>query len=292
MKISIDAYAKINLHLDVTEIRTDGYHNIQSIMQTLSLCDTVDIEIIEDDKIIIECDVAGVPLDEKNIAYKAAKRFFENAGIKSGAIINIHKRIPMAAGLAGGSADAAAVLVGLYKILGEIISQKELYAIGSSLGADIPFCISCGCCYTSGIGDKLVEVKELSSKTVFVIACGGEGVSTPIAYRMLDDKYGNFVNYEPENYNTLLQSIIAEKDDFYKYLFNIFEEPVSSVRENVGKAKALMLYNGAVASMMSGSGPSVFGVFENIQSANDAVNVLKEAGFFATVAYPTNKRIL
>ncbi|MBE6533592.1 MAG: 4-(cytidine 5'-diphospho)-2-C-methyl-D-erythritol kinase, partial [Ruminococcaceae bacterium] len=104
MKISIDAYAKINLHLDVTEIRTDGYHNIQSIMQTVSLSDTVDIETIEEEKIVIVCDVSGVPLDEKNIAYKAAKRFFEKANIKSGVIINIRKRIPMAAGLAGGSA--------------------------------------------------------------------------------------------------------------------------------------------------------------------------------------------
>ena len=170
MKISIDAYAKINLHLDVTEIRTDGYHNIQSIMQTVSLSDTVDIETIEEEKIVIVCDVSGVPLDEKNIAYKAAKRFFEKADIKSGVIINIRKRIPMAAGLAGGSADGAAVLVGLNKIFNGVLSDKELYLIGSSLGADVPFCMSCGCCYTSGIGDKLIDVEPLSDKTVLVIA--------------------------------------------------------------------------------------------------------------------------
>ena len=109
MKTRIKAYAKINLHLDVIGIRNDGYHDIRSIMQSISLCDMVDIEITDDPKIIIECDVSGVPIDEKNIAYKAAARFFERAGISCGAIIKIKKNIPMAAGLAGGSADGAAV---------------------------------------------------------------------------------------------------------------------------------------------------------------------------------------
>ncbi|MBE6534510.1 MAG: hypothetical protein E7678_06050, partial [Ruminococcaceae bacterium] len=190
----------------------------------------------------------------------------------------------------GGSADGAAVLVGLNKIFNGVLSEEELYLIGSSLGADVPFCMSCGCCYTSGIGDKLIDVEPLSDKTVLVIACGGEGVSTPTAYRMLDDKHNNFANYIPKKYDTLLKSIAMNKGDFYKHVFNIFEEPISSVRECVGKAKELMIMSGAKRAMMSGSGPSVFGVFENKEYAYLAVDALKENGFFACVTYPTEKR--
>lgn len=292
MNISVNAYAKINLHLDVTGIRDDGYHNIQSIMHSVSLCDVVDIELTDDEKIIIECDVQGVPLDERNIAFKAAKSFFEKAGLNKGAIIKIKKRIPMAAGLAGGSADGAAVLVGLNKLLSEPISMESLYALGASLGADIPFCMTCGCCYTSGIGEKLLEIESLSEKTLLVIACGGDGVSTPMAYGLLDKKYNRFIAYEPKVYQPLVNSILNQSDDFSLHLFNIFEEPITNERPAVNEAKAVMLKNGAKAAMMSGSGPSVFGVFDDIDGANKAVEALKAQGYFATIAIPTKKRIL
>lgn len=290
MNIRVNAYAKINLHLDVTKIRDDGYHNIQSIMQSISLCDIVDIEIINEEKIIIECNTADVPLDEKNIAYKAAKRFFEKANIKSGAVIKIQKNIPMAAGLAGGSADGAAVLVGLNKLFENALSQNELYALGASLGADIPFCMTCGCCYIAGIGDELTEVEPLSTDTVLVIACGGEGVSTPMAYRLLDDKYNKFINYEPRGYMPLISKIADRSNDFCDLLFNIFEEPISNERPAVGNAKAIMLECGARAAMMSGSGPSVFGVFLDASDANRAVESLKKQGYFASAAFPTGKQ--
>ena len=292
MNISVKAYAKINLHLDVTSIRADGYHNIQSIMQSVSLCDIVDVKLIDEDKIIVECDVQGVPLDERNIAYKAAKRFFEKANIKKGAIIKIQKRIPMAAGLAGGSADGAAVLVGLNKLLDGALPENELYSLGASLGADIPFCMTCGCYYTSGIGEQLLEIEPLSDKVILVIACGGEGVSTPMAYGLLDKKYNRFIGYEPKNYETLVSSIANEGSDFYLHLFNIFEESISNERPAVNSAKSIMLVNGAKAAMMSGSGPSVFGVFENEESAKTAVEALKSQGYFACVASPTKKRII
>lgn len=290
MNINIKAYAKINLHLDVTQIRDDGYHNIQSIMQSISLCDIVDIEITDDIKIIIECDVAGVPLDEKNIAYKAAKRFFDKADIKNGAIIKIQKNIPMAAGLAGGSADGAAVLVGLNKLFDEVLTKEELFSLGATLGADVPFCMSCGCCITKGIGDKLIQIPPLALNTTLVIACGGEGVSTPVAYGLLDKKYDNFIDYHPKDYKALTEKINAENSDFYKYLFNIFEEPISNERPIVNTLKSLMMNNGAKNAMMSGSGPSVFGIFENIDSAQTAVEAIKKQGYFAIVAFPTDKR--
>lgn len=290
MNITIDAYAKINLHLDVTKIRDDGYHDIQSIMQSVSLCDVVEIETLDEQKIVIECDVDGVPLDERNIAYKAAKAFFDESGISCGAIIKIKKNIPMAAGLAGGSADGAAVLVGLNKLFEGVISEDSLYILGASLGADIPFCMRCGCCYTSGIGDKLVSIKSLSSKTVLVIACGGEGVSTPTAYGMLDNKYDNFHNYTPKDYKTLVECIEDENKSFYEYLFNIFEEPIAELRPTVEQIKTLMLDNGANRAMMSGSGPSVFGVFDDIDSAQNAVKAIEQSGSFATIASPIENR--
>ena len=290
--MTLNAYAKINLHLDVTDIRNDGYHNIQSVMQTVSLCDIIDIEITQENDIVIECDQMGVPLDERNIAYKAAKLFFDKANINSGVKITIKKNIPMAAGLAGGSADGAAVLVGLNELFDAILSDSDIYALGAALGADVPFCISCGCCYTEGIGEKLTDIDPLLPETVLVIACGGEGVSTPMAYGMLDSKYNKFADYIPRGCDELKKSLKLGENDFYKHIFNIFEEPVSSVREAVGIAKKIMLDSGADASMMSGSGPSVFGIFSDASDAERAVAALKAQGYFASVAFPTGKREL
>ena len=292
MKTRVKGFAKINLHLDVTDIRNDGYHNIQSVMQTVSLCDIIDIEITQKNDIVIECDQMGVPLDERNIAYKAAKLFFDKANINSGVKITIKKNIPMAAGLAGGSADGAAVLVGLNELFDAILSDSDIYALGAALGADVPFCISCGCCYTEGIGEKLTDIDPLLPETVLVIACGGEGVSTPMAYGMLDSKYNKFADYIPRGCDELKKSLKLGENDFYKHIFNIFEEPVSSVREAVGIAKKIMLDSGADASMMSGSGPSVFGIFSDASDAERAVAALKAQGYFASVAFPTGKREL
>lgn len=292
MKTRVKGFAKINLHLDVTDIRNDGYHNIQSVMQTVSLCDIIDIEITQKNDIVIECDQMGVPLDERNIAYKAAKLFFDKANINSGVKITIKKNIPMAAGLAGGSADGAAVLVGLNELFDAILSDSDIYALGAALGADVPFCISCGCCYTEGIGEKLTDIDSLLPETVLVIACGGEGVSTPMAYGMLDSKYNKFVDYIPRGCDELKKSLKLGENDFYKHIFNIFEEPVSSVREAVGIAKKIMLDSGADASMMSGSGPSVFGIFSDASDSERAVAALKAQGYFASVAFPTGKREL
>lgn len=292
MKIRVKAYAKINLHLDVTGIRTDGYHNIQSIMHSVSLCDIVDIELTDDTKILIECDTAGVPLDQKNIAYKAAKLFFEKTEKSVGVVIKIKKNIPMAAGLAGGSADGAAVLVGLNKLFDGPLTADELYLLGSKLGADVPFCIACGCRFTEGIGDQMFELPSLPNNTIFVITCGGEGVSTPTAYGLLDKKYNNFADYKAKNVEEIKSSILLNKNDFYKHLFNIFEEPIANERKAVQNAKENMLQEGARAAIMSGSGPSVFGVFDDIASAEKTVNILKEQGYFAVVAFPTEKREL
>jgi 4-diphosphocytidyl-2-C-methyl-D-erythritol kinase len=147
MKKTVKAYAKINLHLDVTGIRDDGYHSVETVMQSLSLCDDVSVSLTEDGVISCACNIDGLPTDERNIAVRAARLYLDAIKSDKGAFIRIEKRIPMAAGLAGGSADAAATLVALNELFDNSLSESELLALGASLGADVPFCISCGTHY-------------------------------------------------------------------------------------------------------------------------------------------------
>ena len=287
--MEIRAYAKINLFLDVVGIRDDGYHDVETVMQSVSLFDTVEVELLDEDEIIIECDKEGVPLDEKNIAFRAAKLFFERARLSKGAKIIIKKNIPMAAGLAGGSADGAAVLVALNELCGKLFSVEELCKIGAMLGADVPFCITCGCMYSDGRGDNLSNYVSIPSDTCFVIACGGEGVSTPEAYKMLDLEYNNFVDYKKKGADALKEKILLG-GAFCNEFFNIFEKTVSNKRPVVNEIKNIMISNGAKQAMMSGSGPSVFGVFGDVESAETTSKNIEQAGYFSCVAFPIFER--
>ena len=292
MTVRIQAYAKINLHLDVVGLREDGFHNVVTVLHSLSLCDIVDVELSDGGDIVIECDKVGVPLDEKNIAHKAAKLFFDSLGRRSGVVIRIKKNIPMAAGLAGGSADGAAVLIGLNKLFEEPFSSNELCEIGARLGADVPFCILCGCAYSEGRGDLPQSLPTLSRDMIFVVACGGEGVSTPRAYAMLDDAYNSFADYRLASVDNIIGAI--GRNDFDALagsLFNIFEAPISNEREAVGEIKRIMLDCGARAAMMSGSGPSVFGMFEKMTDAEAAVRAIAQKNYFAATAFPVDKRM-
>ena len=290
MTIRTLAYAKINIFLDVTGIRADGYHNVETVMQSISLCDIVDVELLDEGSIIIECDKVGVPLGEKNIAYKAAKLFFEAVNSQKGAKITIKKNIPMAAGLAGGSADGAAVLVALNTLFDEVLSKEELCNIGSKLGADVPFCIVCGSMYSDGRGDQLSEFIAMPNDVCIVVACGGEGVSTPEAYRLLDVEYNNFLDYEKRGVDALKTKMISRNLSFCDEFFNVFEKTISERRPVVNEIKSIMNEFGAQKSMMSGSGPSVFGVFTNAEDAKKASAKICEAGYFSCVSYPVFER--
>ena len=288
---AVKGYAKINLHLDVTGIMEDGYHSVETVMQSLSLCDEVSVALCDAPVFDAECDVAGVPADEKNIAVRAAKLYFDTVGAKGGAHIVIKKRIPMAAGLAGGSADAAATLVALDRLFGDILGEKRLCELGSRLGADVPFCISCGTHFSDGRGDILHDFPLLDKSIIFVVACGGEGVSTPWGYRLLDDTFDKFNDYTPKGVEGLKNALLsADKHAFCKNTFNIFESPVISQRPVAAEIKGIMETLGALVAMMSGSGPSVFGVFENIKNAEAAARAIRERGYFADVATPVGAR--
>ena len=285
--VTVKAYAKINLHLDICGIRNDGYHDVETVMQTVSLCDEVTVSFSECDRVTCECNVEGVPTDEKNIAVKAAILFAQKSGMDSGVHIKIEKNITMAAGLAGGSADAAATLRALNILHGNIFTVQELCDIASCLGADVPFCIVGGCSYTDGKGDVLHSFPPIPKDTVFLIACGGEGVSTPWAYRLMDEVFDNFLSYSPKGVDRLKQVLLSEKpQSFANCIFNIFESPVLERRPVAELIKSTMLKNGAVAAMMSGSGPSVFGIFKSEEDAKLVEEKIKNSGYFAQACYP------
>ena len=288
MNISVKAYAKINLFLDVTTQRDDGYHDILSLMQTVSLHDIVTVEYkpSADKKIEIACNVPNIPCDSKNLAYKAADLMLESGYVK----IEINKSIPSEAGLAGGSADAAATFVALNKLLGDKYSTDELKSLGKKLGADIPFCIEGGSCIVEGIGDIMTQCAPMPDYPI-VIARMGEGMSTPLAYRKLDEAFNNFKEYSPkcEKLDLLLDtSNKSDIDTYCRGLFNVFECVVEPERPCVTQIKSIMLDHGAKGALMSGSGTSVFGIFDNEASAKSAYDALKNIGAISHICYPEN----
>lgn len=282
--VQINAYAKINLFLEVVDKKENGYHNIDSVMQTVTLCDA--ITLTKSDTISLTNN-AGLPNDNNNLAYKAAVKLFEYAKIQAGAKIDIDKKIPVSAGLAGGSADAAAVLRGLNELYELRVSEDELCALGASLGADVPFCIKCGTIITKGIGDVFYPCSPLP-ECYLVISKSGEGVSTPYAYGQID--------ILKDNTNKSLQSsdniaTLLKIGDIYKIssaTYNVFEEVVCKERPLVNVQKNILKKHGALTSMMSGSGPSVFGIFTEKYSAKNALRELKDMGAEAHLCKPYN----
>lgn len=290
-KILLKAYAKINLHLDVVSKEENGYHGVRTVMQTLSLCDDVEISLNQRGTNSISCNSPSVPLNEKNLAWRAADLFFERSGIKAWADIKITKRIPVAAGLAGGSTDAAAVFEGLNLLCGNPLSEAELLTLGAKLGADVPFCIVGGTKYADRFGDVIHDFVDMPECYV-AVACGKEGVSTPWAYSTLDAKYKNFEKgfYVPKDV-TKLEAAMRSKDieAVCRNMYNIFETAIEPERAEVTKIKAKMLDCGALGAMMSGSGPSVFGIFEDRTKAQAAAESLVALGIDAFVAEPVSK---
>ena len=279
------AYAKINLHLDVTGKRADGYHTVSTVMQSVSLCDVITISDIkkadEEPRFSVSCSLSGVPCDGRNLALRAALLFCAETGIHLSAHIDIEKNIPMSAGMAGGSTDGAAVLRGLNRATGSPLSAEELCQLGARLGADLPFCIVGGTKYADGRGDILHGFPTMPD-CVIVAACEGEGVSTPWGYRLLDVTYNDFSEgaYTPRDVTQLKNALSdGSVKDVARNLYNIFEAPVLAHSPVAARVKELLLSSGALGAMMSGSGPSVFGIFDSDADAERAAKALSEQGF-------------
>ena len=290
------ANAKINAYLNIESRRDDGYHNIVSVMQTVSLCDLVTVDFQPAPQSRITLSVSGnsdLPIDNRNLAWRAAECFLAATNLVGEVQISIQKHIPAAAGLAGGSADAAAVLRALNFLCGNTLTVGELCQIGLELGADVPFCICGGAMLTTGVGEQLERVADMPQCTL-VIAVGEAGVSTPRAYAALDEKYGFFAH--PQANNCDAQELIAlwsEGDLSTSCIsfFNIFEDVIAEQNTDVIAIKRILRESGAICAMMSGSGPSVFGVFDDIKDAENACSTLQKTGFRAFVCHPSGQYI-
>jgi 4-diphosphocytidyl-2-C-methyl-D-erythritol kinase len=256
-EVVIDAYGKINLVLDVLYPRDDGYHEINTIMQQIDLKDTITLRNIEGDRAIIECNSEEIPLDESNLAYKAWEKIVEKINFLRGVHITIDKNIPVAAGLAGGSTNAAAVLKGLNLLWNLNLSQEELMGIGVEIGADVPFCILGGTAHARGIGEKLKKIRSFSNKLI-LLANIGKPVSSAYVYNKLD--------LENRSKRIDVDKIVEyiEEDDVKKVaenMENIMEQVVIKEYPIIAQIKEDMVRYGALGSLMSGSGPTVFGIF-------------------------------
>lgn len=268
----LKAYAKINISLDVVGKREDGYHLLKMIMQSIDLYDEINLNKIESG-IEITCNKQYVPTDERNIAYKAAKIFLDKYKIKGGVHIDINKNIPVAAGLAGGSTDGAAVLRGLAKLYDVHVSPKKIMKLGLSIGADVPYCIMGGTALCEGIGEKIRKLKPFRNN-ILVLVKPKFGVSTKEVYKNFDItkvykhprteslieamKKGN-LEYVSSNMKNLLENVTLQK---YSSLRNIKEKMVGF---------------GAMGAMMSGSGPTIFAFFEDMPKAQKCfLNMKKE----------------
>lgn len=258
--IDLKSRAKVNLSIDVLGKREDGYHLVEMIMQTIDLYDKLKITEIEENSILIKSNSLDIPLNEDNIMYKAVNLLKNQFNIEKGIEISIEKNIPVAAGMAGGSSNAAAVLVGLNKLWNLGLSENELKDIGLKLGADVPFCITGGSALAEGIGEELTNIKGLPEDLNILVCKPNIFVSTKEVYQSLNmDK----VKRRPQN-KELIDALQKEDVKFIsENMVNVLEEVTSLKYSEIGQIENIMIKNKALGSMMSGSGPTVFGLFDN-----------------------------
>ncbi|MDI3534011.1 MAG: 4-diphosphocytidyl-2-C-methyl-D-erythritol kinase [Thermosediminibacterales bacterium] len=269
--IKVKARAKINLSLDVLDRRNDGYHDIETVMQSLELHDTIVLK--EKGKgIELRCSDPEIPTDESNLAFKAAKSIMDLFEIKQGISIEIQKNIPAAAGLGGGSADAAAVLTGLNQLWRLGLNREELSGIGKNIGADVPFCLHGGTALCRGIGEKITELPPLP-KLNLILLKPFINISTAWAYNKYDE-----ISHILTRPNTAAIIKALEKKDVMtlaQNLCNVLEQVVINKFPFVEDLKALLKSVGALGSLMSGSGSCVYGIFNDESTAVRAYKILK-----------------
>lgn len=273
-EISVKALAKINLGLDVIRRREDGYHEVCMIMQTIHLFDRLHIKKKREKEITLRTNLSFLPVDEHNLAYRAAAMLRKEFGIEEGIHIELEKHIPVAAGMAGGSTDGAAVLYGMNQIFDLGLSKKELMEWGVKLGADVPYCIMRGTALAEGIGEKLTQLPPMV-KCPVLIAKPQISVSTKYVYEhlQLDD-----TSVHPDIQRLVSDIHGKDLDQIAAHMGNILETVTIPLHPEIEAIKTCMKENGAVNAMMSGSGPTVFGLFADIKDAKRAAQKVKEQG--------------
>lgn len=274
--MKVKTAAKINLLLDVMGKLPNGYHTIESVFQTIGIYDEITVELTKGD-ISLSCDVpeqfaasSPIPCDERNIAYKAARKFFDENGLDTGCNIHIKKGIPSQAGMGGGSTDAAAVIYCLKKLTGKNFSAPE------KLGADVPFFLTGGTAYIEGIGEKITPISDYSGR-ILVIGKGTQGVSTAEAYKAID----SLENPVHPDAKAIVNAINNCPDKAYKYIGNLFDAAVKL--EEIADVKNIMLSNNANGACMTGSGSAIFGIFDTMKNAEKCSEALKAKGYYSEI---------
>lgn len=271
--MKLRAYAKINLGLDVLRRREDGYHDVKMIMQTIQMYDMLEMEKSEKPGIHLTTNLSYILVNENNLVYKAAKLLMDQYGIEEGITINLNKFIPVAAGMAGGSSDAAATLVGVNKMFQLGLTRQQLMELGVKIGADVPYCVMRGTALAEGIGEKLTVLPPMPPCYV-LIGKPGISVSTKFVYTNL--------NLGPDTHHPDIDGMIQalEKRDLYGItdrMENVLEKVTIPEYPVIETIKNHMKAHGAVNAMMSGSGPTVFGIFDDKEKAEYACEKLKES---------------
>ena len=286
--VTVEANAKINLTLDILGKRPDGFHEVAMVMQSIGLHDTLTMEKT-DGEIALSINVPWLKADEKNLAWRAAELVRQEYGLTGGVRMELTKRIPIAAGLAGGSADAAAVLKGMNELYNLQMSEARLCELGAELGSDIPFCIMGGTMLATGRGEVLTRLADMP-ETWVVLAKPRISVSTAWAYQNYDEQ-----GAEKHPDNEAIKKAIARgnRKAVAGLLCNVLESVTIKKYDVIADYKQMMLDKGAMASMMSGSGPTVFGLARSREQAEAIANVLRQntnADVFVTRTFQMNRR--
>lgn len=289
-KIRLKARAKINITLDIIARRENGYHDVEMIMQTINLYDRLILSKRQDSKIIIKTNLPYLPTDERNLVYKIIQYFMETYQVTTGISVDLYKMIPVAAGLAGGSSDAAQTIVGLNKLYELNLSLEEMLEIGGKFGSDIPYCIIQGTALATGLGDELTTLPPFP-KMYVVILKPRFSMSTATVYQNFDLKNVTGITKTQE-----MVKAIENQDKSYicNNLYNILETVTTTLHPMIIQMKEKLLSLGASGSLMSGSGPTVYGLFEDEGLAKEAVKRFKKEKkmqfvYLTSIYNPTEK---
>jgi 4-diphosphocytidyl-2-C-methyl-D-erythritol kinase len=273
-RMRLQAFAKINLGLDVLGKREDGYHEVRMIMQTIRMYDQLDMRKSVEPGIHLTTNKKYIPVDENNLVWRAAKLMMDTCGIMEGVSIHLHKVIPVAAGMAGGSSDAAATLVGMNRLFHCGLSKEKLMELGVQIGADVPYCVLRGTALAEGIGEKLTVLPPMPDCWI-LIGKPGISVSTKYVYTTLD------LNTDTVHPDIDGMKKALEDGNLYgitERMGNVLQDVTIPAYPEVERIKEQMKTLGAVNAMMSGSGPTVFGIFDNEEKAQEACQKLRESG--------------
>jgi 4-diphosphocytidyl-2-C-methyl-D-erythritol kinase len=283
------AYAKLNLSLDVTGRRDDGYHNMLMVMQTISVSDRIDLELTPEPGIQASCNFHYVPTDGRNLAVRAAEVYLQAVSAAQpdakGVTICMEKHIPVGAGMAGGSADAAAVLRGMNRLFGSPLNRQELEALAGQVGSDVAFCVAGGTQLAKGRGEVLEDLPPLPSCRI-VVCKPGFSISTPELFRKLDSVS---LRRHPDTAGMLAALDNADLREIGIRMYNVFEDVPDRRMRQVGEIKSVLLDHGALGAMMTGTGSAVFGIFSDAAAAERCAADLKKEHRFCRVAEPVER---